>query len=97
MKQIERNLFLVSWFPDCIRFVLVIRGEKSERLASLRRHYPHQVQGVSSYSFQVAGLSAIRLPRNLSREATSKLKRQKQKLQKTSRDVHNGRNGPLPG
>ena len=31
------------------------------RLASLRRHYPHQVQGV----VHLSDLSAIRLPRNL--------------------------------
>jgi len=41
-------------------------------VASLRRHYPHQVQGVVHPAVAGLYLSAIRLPRNLSREATAR-------------------------
>jgi hypothetical protein len=52
-------------------------------LTSLRRHYPHQVQGV--VHFQTSDLSAIRLPRN-SYYAKAKLKSRKWKLKSEESD-----------
>jgi hypothetical protein len=64
-STIVPTVLRAHWCPSWLKKISHVRN--LAWLTSLRRHYPHQVQGVSQLvSFwKRAGLSAIRLPRNI--------------------------------